>query len=181
MTSRSVPALVLLVSATAANAAPAKPAATPAPAKPAVAKSLPPVYDPLVVGTEELVQKLFAAEQSGRRLVVNFGTNDCLPCHTAWMATVEKKFLDEYIRTVLPTTIDVTPGSPNAELLKTYGIDPAKGLPAFVVFGSDRVEIAATRSGEGLAAAKKGPAAVQELLRSWAPPTEDGKSPAKNP
>lgn len=160
--------LCLLVSVALAGPAAAQKKATSKRRTASVAE--PPVYDPWVVGVEELKQKLFAAEQSGRRLVVNFGTNDCAPCRVVCAAMFEKKFLDETIPRLIPTTIDVTPGSRNAQMLTTYGFDPSKGLPVLLVFGPDRAEVAATRNGEAVAAAKKGTAAVQELIRRYVPP-----------
>lgn len=121
-----------------------------------------PIYDTTSVGALAVEAASKAASESGRRLMVNFGTNDCAPCRVFNDAIYEEPFLSAFYKQFIPVFVDVSPGSPNRALLDRYGIDPAKGLPA-VVLSSEELSVAeATKAGEMAAVAGKGKDAVQE-------------------
>lgn len=130
---------------------------------PAPKKALPPIYDTEIQGSLELQSKAKVCNESGRRMLVNFGTNDCDACRTYNRVITEAKFYDALIKQFVPVSIDVSPGSKNRELLKNFQIDPAKGLPAILILDQDSRTLEATRDGEMAAAAKKG----DEAVRDW--------------
>ena len=141
-------------------------AATPlvAPAEPpAPAPETLPIYDTTSVGVLSIEAASKAAADSGRRLFVNLGTNDCGPCHVVNEAIYEEPFLTAFLTQFVPVFVDVTPGTPNRELLARYGIDATKGLPA-IVLSDEALRLAeATKEGEMAAAAAKG----KEAARDW--------------
>ena len=123
-----------------------------------------PIYDATSIGGMAIEAASKAATDSGRRLLVNFGTNDCAPCRVVNDAIYEEPFLSAFFKQFVPVFVDVTPGSKNRDLLARYGIDPAKGFPA-VVLSDESLRVAeATKSGELVAAAAKGKDAVREWL-----------------
>ena len=122
------------------------------------------IFDPDVLGPKALEAGAQVAFKSGRRLFVAFGTNDCDPCRVFNDVLHEPKFLEEFLKQFVPVLIDVTPGSKNAELLVSYGIDTSKGLPACAYFSPDAIPQEITRSGELAEAARKGNDAVLEFL-----------------
>jgi hypothetical protein len=132
-----------------------------------------PIYDTTSIGSLAIEAASKAAIDSGRRLLVNFGTNDCAPCRVVNDAIYEEPFLTAFINEFVPVFVNVGPGSRNQELLTRYGIDPARGLPA-VVLSDTRMRVAeATKEGELAAAGAKGKEAVQEwLLQRFSRKTE---------
>jgi hypothetical protein len=144
-------ALALLPAAAIAADKPAKP--TP--------KASAPIYDTYALGSKELAWKKVVCAESNRRMLVNFGTNDCAACRVVNQALTEPKFYDALIRQFVPVYIDVSKGSPNLELLKDYGIDPSKPLPAFVVFDEEFKFVEKTKDGELAGLAKSGVESVQ--------------------
>ena len=147
-------------------AAPRSPAAPKTPAEPAAPAppEMLPVYDTTSVGALAVEAASRAAADSSRRLLVNFGTNDCAPCRTFNDAVYEEPFQTAFFAQFVPVFVDVSPGSPNRDLLTRYGIDSSKGLPA-VVLSDESLRVAeATKEGELAAAGAKGKDAVQEWL-----------------
>ncbi|HMM33703.1 MAG TPA: hypothetical protein PKA62_03085, partial [Thermoanaerobaculia bacterium] len=61
-------------------------------AEPPVPEGLP-IYDTTSVGALAIEAASNAATESGRRLFVNFGTNDCAPCRVVNDAIYEEPFL----------------------------------------------------------------------------------------
>ncbi len=144
-----------------AQTAPKKPVTKkPAPA----ATPRPPIYDPLLSGKIALETTGKVCLDTNRKLFVNFGTNDCDLCYLVKAAIFEKDYFERFGKEYIAVFIDVAPGSENTQLLSSYGIDPAKGLPAVAVL--DLVNRAAdvTREGELAQAAQKGPAELKAFL-----------------
>jgi hypothetical protein len=155
-----LPALALLVFACAAPAFAAESAQkkqTPA-AEPAA-----PIYDPDLIGEKAIAAAQKVASDSGRRLLVNLGTNDCGPCVVFNRALHKDKFFGAFIEQFIPTWIDVS-NLPNAALIDKYAINPKAELPAILIFMPDGRPIEALAHGEMAAIAKKGETAVQEWL-----------------
>lgn len=151
-------ALVLVTLAPPAHAAgpaPKEPAATPTPE--------PPIYDPDAIGEKVIAFAQKTANDSGRRLLVNLGTNDCSACRVFNRAIHKGKFFDVYVQQFLPADVDVS-NLPNALLLDKYHINPKAELPAIVIFMPDGRLIEALAHGEMAEIAKKGEGAVQEWL-----------------
>jgi hypothetical protein len=121
-----------------------------------------PIYDTTSIGAFAVEAASKAAIDSGRRLLVNFGTNDCAPCRVVNDAIYEEPFLTAFLGEFVPVFVNVGPGSGNEALLARYGIDPARGLPA-VVLSDEQMRVAeATKEGELAAAGAKGKEAVRE-------------------
>lgn len=155
--------LALLVFTSAAPAFAAEPAQkkqTPASAPAAPAG---PIYDPDLLGEQAIAAAQKVAADSGRRLLVNLGTNDCAPCVVFNRALHKDKFFGAFIEQFIPAWIDVS-NLPNAALIDKYAINPKAELPAILIFMPDGRAIEALAHGEMAAIAKNGEAAVQEWL-----------------
>ncbi len=152
-----LPTLVLVALAAPARASePAKKTAA-APADEA------PIYDSDAIGEKTIAYYQKAASDSGRRLLVNFGTNDCPACRVFNRAVHKDKFFTAFIQQFVPAYIDVS-NTPNALLIDKYHIDPRAERPAILIFMPDGRLIEALAHGEMAAIAKKGEAAVQEWI-----------------
>ena len=153
-TFRLAAVLVLVLAAATLSAAP----------PPAAAPDSLPIYDTTSLGALAIEAASRAAAESGRRLLVNFGTNDCAPCRVFNDAAYEEPFLTAFLAQFVPVFVDVAPGSPNRDLLARYGIDPTKGFPA-VVFSDERLQLSeTTKNGELAAVCARGKDAVREWL-----------------
>lgn len=131
-------------------------------AEPPASEALP-IYDTTSIGGLAVEAASKAAKDSGRRLLVNFGTNDCAPCRVVNDAIYEEPFLSAFFKQFVPVFVDVAPGSPNRALLERYGIDSSKGLPA-VVLSDESLRVAeATKEGELAALGAKG----KDEVRAW--------------
>ncbi len=163
----ALPALALLAAASAAPAVePARktPAATTAaPAAPTAAADDAPIYDPDVIGEKSIAFSQKVASDSGRRLLVNLGTNDCRACAVFNRALHKGKFFEAFNHDFVPVEVDVS-NMPNAALIDKYMINPKAELPAILIFMPDGRLIEALAHGEMAEIAKKGEDAVQEWL-----------------
>lgn len=137
--------------------APKKPAATAVPE--------PPIYDPDAIGEKAIAFYQKAAADSGRRMLLNLGTNDCSACRVFNRAIHKDQFFKAYIEQFVPAAVDVST-LPNAALLDKYLINPKAELPAILIFMPDGRLVEALAHGEMAAIAKKGEGAVQEWLLS---------------
>jgi hypothetical protein len=152
-------ALAALVGAVLASSAHADgPRKTPPPAADEA-----PIYDPDAIGEKAIAFYQKAALDSGRRLLLNLGTNDCAPCQTFNRALHKDKFWDAFIQQFVPANVDVS-SQVNAALIEKYHINPKAELPAILLFMPDGRLIEALAHGEMAAIAKKGESAVQEWL-----------------
>lgn len=130
---------------------------------PAPAPQILPIYDSTSIGALAIEAASKAAADSGRRLFVNFGTNDCAPCRVVNDAIYEEPFLAAFLAQFVPVFVDVAPGSSGHELLARYGIDGEKGFPALVL-SDEMLRVAeTTKMGEMPAIAAKG----KEAVRKW--------------
>jgi thiol:disulfide interchange protein len=142
-----------------------RPAGAESPAKtPTASRELPPIFDREALGERQLDWFTRVCYQSNRRMLVFFGTNDCVPCRTANRAVHADKFYEAMIRQFVPVFIDVTPGGPNVDLLTRFGIDPKKGMPGVVVFDNEHRLLEVLKNGEMAEVAKKGDEAVQAWI-----------------
>jgi hypothetical protein len=159
----ALPTLALLAAASAAPAPAAETAPkTPTPTAAAPAGDLP-IYDPDLIGEKALAFSLKVATESGRRLFVNLGTNDCPACAVFNRAVHKGKFFDAFTHQFVSVEIDVS-NMPNAALIDKYMINPRAELPAILIFMPDGRLIEALAHGEMAAIAKKGDDAVQEWV-----------------
>jgi len=154
-------ASTLLVAAVFAPAGRSAPPATKEPRAPSVDEA--PIYDPDAIGEQTIAYYQKVANDSGRRLLVNLGSNDCSACRVFNRAIHKDKFFDAFIQQFVPASVDVS-NLPNALLIDKYLIDPRAPLPAIVIFMPDGRLIEALAHGEMAAIAKKGEGAVQEWL-----------------
>lgn len=153
----AVPALALAALAAPAPAADAK-------KPPATARAEePPIYDPDAIGEKAIAHYQKAAKDSGRRLLVNLGSNDCAACAVFNRALHKDKFMTAFVQQFVPANVDVS-NMPNASLIDKYLINPRAELPAILIFMPDGRLIEALAQGEMAAIAKKGEGAVQEWL-----------------
>jgi len=156
----ALPTLALLAVASAAPTPAAEPARKTPTAAPA---SDLPIYDPGVIGEKSIAFSLKVASDSGRRLFVNLGTNECPACAVFNHAIHKDKFFEAFNRQFVPVDIDVS-DLPNAALIDKYLINPRAELPAILIFMPDGRLIEALAQGEMAAIAKKGDSAVQEWI-----------------
>lgn len=156
----ALPVLALLMAASAAPVSAAEPARKTPTAAPAGDL---PIYDTDVIGEKSIAFAQKVASDSGRRLIVNLGTNDCRPCAVFNHALHKGKFFDAFNHEFVPVEVDVS-NMPNAALIDTYMINPKAELPAILIFMPDGRLIEALAHGEMAAITKKGDDAVQEWL-----------------
>jgi len=152
---RPAAAFLLAALALAPAPAPAAPKRTPPPDAP--------IYDPYLDGEKAIATYQKAAQDSGRRLLVNLGTNDCRPCAVVNRAIYKDKFFEVFSQQFVAEYVDVS-NLPNAALIDKYFINPKAALPAIIIFMPDGRLIEALAHGEMAAIAKKGEPAVQEWL-----------------
>ncbi len=136
--------------------------AAPAPT-PAVPEG--PIFDADAVGEKQIVDYQKVALDSGRRLLLVFGTNECAPCRTFNRALHKGKFFEPFINQFVPVFVDVSSGT-NAQLLVRYNIDTRAEQPGIVIFMPDGRVIEVLAHGEMAALTRKGDAAVQEFFTS---------------
>ncbi len=153
----ALPALALLAAAPAPAVEPARKTPAAAPADDA------PIYDPDVIGEKSIAFSQKVANDSGRRLLVNLGANDCRACAVFNRALHKNKFFDAFTHEFVPVEVDVS-NMPNAALIDKYMINPKAELPAILIFMPDGRLIEALAHGEMAAITKKGEGAVQEWL-----------------
>lgn len=166
-------ALLLAAAAAAAVGVPAAPARAAGPA--AAAPRTPqadPIYDSYASGKKALEAAAIVAVEKKRRLLVNFGTNDCALCATFASAIYDSKpFQETFKEQFVPVYIDVPAGSENEKLLQGYGIDRSKGLPAIAVLDVETKKAEVFRAGEAADAARKGAEEVRAFLLKLYKPT----------
>jgi hypothetical protein len=150
-----LPALAILALASSSAARAAEPARNASSAEQA------PIYDPDVIGEKAIAFYQKTALDSGRRLLLNLGTNDCAPCLAFNRAIHREKFFEPFVKQFVPANVDVS-NMPNAALIDKYHINPKAPLPAVLIFMPDGRFIEALAQGEAAALAKKGDAAVQD-------------------
>jgi hypothetical protein len=138
----------------------ASPAPAPQKAQPAI-----PIFDSEAIGQKQIADYQKVALDSGRRLLVVFGTNECDPCRAFNSAIHEKKFFSAFINQFVPVYVDVSSGT-NATLLVDYNINPAAEQPGIVLLMPDARIVEVLAQGEMAALARKGTAAVQEFFLS---------------
>jgi hypothetical protein len=160
----ALPALALLAFACAAPVSAAEPAKkTPPPAATAAPATDAPIYDPDLIGEKAIAAAQKVAGDSGRRLLVNLGTNDCRPCAVFNRALHKDRFFEVFSQQFVAEYVDVS-NMPNAELVDKYFINPKAALPAILIFMPDGRLIEALAQGEMAAITKKGESAVQEWI-----------------
>jgi thioredoxin-related protein len=141
-------------------AAAQKKSGVPASAAPAPAA---PIFDSDAIGQKQIADYQKVALDSGRRLLLIFGTNECAPCRAFNGAIHEKRFFSAFINQFIPVYIDVSSGT-NASLLVDYNINPAAEQPGIVILMPDARIMDVLAQGEMAALARKGDAAVQEFF-----------------
>jgi len=121
----------------------------------------PPIYDTDAIGEKQIAFYQKLASDSGRRMVLNLGTNDCAACRVYNRAIHEEKFFKVFFEQFVPADVDVS-NLPNAELIEHYLVNPKAELPAVLIFMPDGRLIEALAHGEMAAIAKKGDGAVRD-------------------
>ena len=165
-----VPVLLLAASSARAQA----PAAKKATRKTAAAEPLPPIFDPDALGTKAVEAATEVCNQSGRRMFVILGTNDCKACRVFNDVLYDHDFLyGEFLTQFIPVPIDVSPKGPNAAFVKNYAIDTKKGYPAVAIFEGPSVRPEITRNGEMVKVIGKGPDAIRDWIRARFKKTEE--------
>jgi len=133
---------------------------TPAPT-PAVPEA--PIFDQEADGVKQLTDYQKVCFESGRRLLLVFGTDDCAPSRAFNRALHKDKFFEALVNQFVPVFIDVSGGT-NASLLVHFNIDPHAEQPGIVILLPDGRVIEVLAHGEMAALARKGDAAVQEFF-----------------
>ncbi|MGZ6988477.1 MAG: hypothetical protein ACXVH0_05920 [Thermoanaerobaculia bacterium] len=155
----------LLLALPSAGASPAdgqKKAAAPAPA-PALADL--PMFDSEAIGEKQIADYQKVCLDSGRRLLIVFGTNECAPCRAFGHALHKGKFFEPFINQFVPVFVDVSSGT-NASLLLRYNINTHAELPGIVILMPDARTIEILAQGEMAALTRKGDDAVQNFFLS---------------
>jgi hypothetical protein len=145
----------------AAAASPTQEKAGPPAPTPAVPESL--IFDLEAVGEKQIADYQKVCLDSGRRLLVVFGTNDCIPCRAFNRALHKGGFFEAFINQFVPVFVDVSNGA-NASLLLRYNIDPHAEQPGIVIHMPDARIIEILAHGEMAALTRKGDDAVQEFF-----------------
>jgi hypothetical protein len=122
-----------------------------------------PIFDPEAVGEKQIAEYQKVCLDSGRRLLIVFGTNDCAPCRTFNRALHKDKFFDAFINQFVPVFVDVSNGT-NASLLVNYNINTRADQPGIVILMPDARIIEVLAQGEMAVLSRKGDAAVQEFF-----------------
>ena len=122
-----------------------------------------PIFDSDAIGQKQIVDYQKVAKDSGRRLLLIFGTNECAPCRAFNHAIHEKQFFSAFINQFIPVYIDVSSGT-NASLLADYNVNPAAEQPGIVILMPDGRIMDVLAQGEMAALTRKGDAAVQEFF-----------------
>lgn len=169
MTRLSPVAFALLIAASAATAAPPAAPATQSrksagAAKPTPKGELPPIFDAEADGDLTLQHYWDVCRRSNRRCIVFFGNNDCDSCRVVASAIFERRFYTELLKQLVPSFVNVEPGSASAEMPARYGIDPKAPFPGVVIFDPKGAVMETLAKGEMDAVAKKGKEAVQLWL-----------------
>lgn len=137
------------------------PASAPA-ASPSVQRAAP-IFDSDAIGQRQIAEYQKVAKDSGRRLLLIFGTNECAPCRAFNSAIHEKLFFAAFINQFIPVYVDVSSGT-NASLLLDYDVNPAAEQPGIVILMPDARIMDVLGQGEMAALTRKGDAAVQEFF-----------------
>ncbi|MCM3877953.1 MAG: thioredoxin family protein [Thermoanaerobaculia bacterium] len=122
-----------------------------------------PIFDSDAIGQRQVADYQKVAKDSGRRLLLIFGTNECAPCRAFNRAIHEKLFFKAFINQFVPVYVDVSSGT-NASLLVDYNVNPAAEQPGVVILMPDARILEVLAQGEMAALARKGDAAVQEFF-----------------
>jgi hypothetical protein len=122
-----------------------------------------PIFDADAIGVRQIADYQKVAQDSGRRLLVIFGTDDCVPCRAFNRAIHEKQFFSAFINQFIPVYVDVSSGT-NASLLVNYNVNPAAEQPGIVILMPDARIMEVLAQGEMAALTRKGDAAVQEYF-----------------
>jgi thioredoxin-related protein len=122
-----------------------------------------PIFDSDAIGQRQIADYQKVAQDSGRRLLLVFGTNECAPCRAFNRAIHEKQFFAAFINQFIPVYVDVSSGT-NASLLVDYNVNPAAEQPGIVILMPDARIMEVLAQGEMAALTRKGDAAVQEYF-----------------
>jgi hypothetical protein len=165
MKSRSRLALpvVILLAGPALAAPPADQKKTPTPA--AADAQAPPLFDPDAIGEKQIAEYQKVCLDSGRRLLIVFGTDDCAACRAFNAALHKDRFFDAFINQFVPVFVDVSSGE-NASLVDHYNINTRAPLPGIVMLMPDGRIVEILAQGEMNATALKGASAVQDFFLS---------------
>jgi hypothetical protein len=159
----ALPVLAALAFACAVSASAEEPARKKTPSAAAADQAAPIYYDPDMLGDKAIVAAQKVANDSGRRLLLNLGSNECSACAVFNRALHKDKFFEAFSHQFVLENVDVS-NMPNAALVDKYFINPKAPLPAILIFMPDGRLIEALAHGEMAAIAKKGESAVQEWL-----------------
>jgi len=124
---------------------------------------LAPIFDSDAIGQRQIADYQKVAQDSGRRLLLIFGTNECAPCRAFNGAIHEKRFFAAFINQFIPVYVDVSSGT-NASLLVDFNVNPAAEQPGIVILMPDARIMEVLAQGEMAALTRKGDAAVQEFF-----------------
>ena len=152
--------LALSFSPAAAGSEPAAQKKTPTPA-PAAKEG--PIFDPEAIGEKQIADYQKVCLDSGRRLLIVFGTNDCAPCRAFNRALHRGGFFESFLSQFVPVYVDVSSGT-NAALLVQYNVNTRAELPGIVILMPDARVLEVLAQGEMAALARKGDTAVQTFF-----------------
>jgi thioredoxin-related protein len=157
----ALPLALFLLSGTVSALPPAETKTAPTPAAPQ--PQAPPLFDPDAIGEKQIAEYQKVCLDSGRRLLIVFGTDDCAACRAFNAALHKNGFFEVFINQFVPVFVDVSNGG-NASLLVKYNINTRAPLPAIVMLMPDGRIIEELAQGEMSAIALQSDAKVQEFF-----------------
>ena len=153
--------LCLSLAGPAAAAPPEKEKSNPPAQAPAAREA--PIFDSEAIGQKQIADYQKVCLDSGRRLLIVFGTNDCAPCRAFNGALHRDRFFEPFLNQFVPVFVDVSNGE-NALLLVDFNIDPRAEQPGIVIRMPDARIIEVLAHGEMASLTRKGDGAVQEFF-----------------
>lgn len=91
------------------------------------------IYDENADGAKQIAEALAAAKKSGKRVMLQFGANWCVPCHQLHsLCESDESIVGELSSHYVVALIDVSQGH-NKEMVEKYGNPTRFGLPVIVV------------------------------------------------
>jgi thiol:disulfide interchange protein len=125
------------------------------------------LYPAAADATKEIADALKLATTDHKRVLLVFGANWCYDCHVLDRALHEGAAGKIVGQSFLLVHVDIGEANKNLDLVKQYKIPLEKGVPAFVVLGSDGKLLYGSRAGEFEAARRMMKKDLVAFLQKW--------------
>jgi len=128
------------------------------------------IYPAEADAKQEIEKALKTAAAENKRILLIFGANWCYDCHVLDRALHEGAAGRIVSASFLLVHVDIGEGEKNADLLKTYRIPLAKGVPAVAVLNNDGKLLYSSGDGEFESARTMLKKDLVAFLNQWKPP-----------